>query len=70
MKRLYRTKKDRILGGVCGGMGVYFNIDPNLVRLIWVILGFTGLGIILYVVACCIVPEESNIIDTEGEVVD
>ncbi len=70
MKKLYRSKKDKILGGVCGGLGVYFNIDSNIIRLIFVLLGFTFTGIVLYVAACCIVPLESDIIDTTGHDAD
>ncbi|MFH0972081.1 MAG: PspC domain-containing protein [Candidatus Micrarchaeota archaeon] len=59
VKRLYRSRIDRILGGVCGGLGAYFNIDPVLVRLIFVLLALAGgTGIILYLVAWLIVPVE------------
>ncbi|MEK6954199.1 MAG: PspC domain-containing protein [Candidatus Micrarchaeota archaeon] len=59
IKRLYRSRKDRILGGVCGGMGKYFGVDPVLVRLLFVLLAFgAGSGILLYLVAWLIVPED------------
>ncbi|MBQ9886850.1 MAG: PspC domain-containing protein [Lachnospiraceae bacterium] len=67
MKKLIRSKKDRIIGGVCGGMGLYLNVDPNIVRLVWALLGLTGTGLILYIVAYFIIPEESDIIDGQGE---
>ena len=58
-KRLYRSRKDRILGGVCGGMGNYFNLDPVLVRVIWAVLFFAaGVGSLAYILAWIIVPEE------------
>jgi phage shock protein C len=58
-KRLFRSRKDRILGGVCGGMGNYFNLDPVLVRVIWVVLLFAaGVGFLAYILAWIIVPEE------------
>jgi phage shock protein C len=58
-KRLYRSRKDRILGGVCGGMGNYFNLDPVLVRVIWVVLLFAaGVGFLAYILAWIIIPEE------------
>jgi phage shock protein C len=58
-KRLFRSRKDRILGGVCGGMGNYFNLDPVLVRVIWAVLFFAaGVGFLAYIVAWIIVPEE------------
>ena len=57
-KRLYRSGKNRILGGVCGGIGEYLNIDPTVIRLIWVIftiLSF-GIGILGYIGAWFIMP--------------
>jgi phage shock protein C len=58
-KRLYRSRKDRILGGVCGGMGNYFNLDPVLVRVIWVVLLFAaGVGFLAYILSWIIIPEE------------
>jgi len=63
MKRLYRTEKDKMLSGVCGGLGAYFNIDPTLVRLGWVILIFAscGFAIFAYIIAAIIVPTESQV---------
>jgi len=66
MKRLYRSRKERVIGGVCGGIGVYFGIDPTLTRIIWVaatLLG--GAGIIAYIVAWIVIPEEPRIEETE-----
>lgn len=59
-KRLYRSEKNAILAGICGGIGEYTEIDPVVIRLIWVILSLvTGiiLGIIIYLIAILIVPE-------------
>lgn len=56
-KRLYKSATNRMLCGVCGGVAEFFNIDPTLVRLVLVLLGFTGTGIVAYIVAACIVPE-------------
>jgi phage shock protein PspC (stress-responsive transcriptional regulator) len=63
MKRLYRSERDKMLGGVCGGLGDYFKIDPTLVRLGWVILTLVscGFGIIAYIIAAIIVPTESQV---------
>ncbi|MEM3547344.1 MAG: PspC domain-containing protein [Candidatus Bathyarchaeia archaeon] len=59
VKRLYRSRKNRILAGVCGGLGEYLNIDPVVVRLIWVAISLVwGFGIILYIIAALIIPEE------------
>lgn len=58
-KRLYRSRNDRMLGGVCGGVASYFNIDPTLVRILAVATLFMGgAGAAAYVVAWVIVPEE------------
>jgi phage shock protein PspC (stress-responsive transcriptional regulator) len=58
IKRLYRSRKDRIVAGVCGGIGEYFSIDPNIIRILWVLFGLTGTGIIAYILAWVIIPEE------------
>ncbi len=57
-KKLYRSKKDSIIGGVCGGIAEYFEIDPTLVRLLTILIVFVGgVGIIAYIVAWIIVPQ-------------
>lgn len=60
LKRLYRCGHDRVLGGVCAGIAEYFQVDPVLVRLLWVIFTLIsmGLGIVAYIIAWIIVPEE------------
>lgn len=60
-KRLYRSGKEKILGGVCGGIAEYFNVDPTLVRLLWVffILAF-GTGLLAYIIAWIIIPRNPN----------
>jgi len=61
IKRLYRSGKQKMLGGVCGGIAEYFNADPTLVRLAWVFLTlFGGSGIILYLIAWIIIPKNPN----------
>jgi len=58
-KKLFRSRKDRILGGVCGGLGNYLNVDPVLVRVVWAILFFAaGVGLLAYILAWIIIPEE------------
>ncbi len=60
-KRLYRSRADRMIGGVCGGLGEYLNLDPTLVRLMMVLLVFAhGIGIIAYIVAWIIMPERKG----------
>ena len=56
-KKLYRSRKSRMLCGVCGGIGEYFNIDPTLVRLLAVLLGCSGTGILVYIIAAIIIPD-------------
>jgi len=61
-KRLYRSRKERIIGGVCSGLGNYFNVDPVIMRLIWAVLFFFGgIGLLAYIIAWIIVPEEPKI---------
>ncbi len=60
-KRIYRSKTDRILGGVAGGLGEYLDLDPTIFRLIFVILTvFGGSGIIIYLILWLIMPEKDN----------
>ena len=59
MKRIYRSRQDRMVCGVCGGIAEYFDIDPTLVRLVWVIITLMGgAGILAYIIAAIIMPEE------------
>lgn len=58
IKKLYRSHKNRILCGVCGGIGEYLQIDPTVIRILMVLFGCTGSGIIAYFVAAVIMPEE------------
>ena len=59
VKRLYRSRHERVFGGVCGGIGEYLNVDPVVVRLIWVVLTLLTMfmGIIVYLIAWIIIPE-------------
>lgn len=58
-KRLYRNSQNKILAGVCSGLGDYFNIDPVIIRLLWVVLTiFGGAGILIYIIAWIIIPEK------------
>ena len=56
-KRLYRSSVNYMLAGVCGGIAEYFDVDPTLVRLGAVLLGCSGTGILVYIVAAVIIPE-------------
>ena len=57
-KRLYRSVSNRMLSGVCGGIGEYFQIDPTLVRLLWVIFSIGGPGLLVYLIGIAIIPSE------------
>ncbi len=59
-KKLYRTEKDKMIGGVCGGLGNYFDIDPTLVRLIFALIFFGyGAGGMIYLILWIIMPSEA-----------
>ncbi|WP_455139395.1 PspC domain-containing protein [Candidatus Hodarchaeum mangrovi] len=60
-KRLYRSVNDRWIAGVCGGLGTYFNIDPILIRIGFIIISILGygMGLIIYIVLALLVEEES-----------
>ena len=56
-KRLYRSRTNRIIWGVCGGLAEYFNLDPAIIRVIFVLLTFAGgVGIIAYIILAIIAP--------------
>lgn len=61
-RRLYRSRRDRKMGGVCGGIADYFGIDPVIVRLLWVAVTIAslGFGILLYIVALLVVPNNPH----------
>ncbi len=57
-KKLYRSAEEKKIAGVCGGLGEYFDIDPTIIRLIWLAMLFAvGSGVLAYIIAWIIVPE-------------
>jgi phage shock protein C len=61
-KQLYRSRENRMIGGVCGGLGEYFDIDPTLVRVLFVFgafLGVPGALVLIYLVMLVLVPQET-----------
>ena len=60
MKKLYKSNY-RMLCGVCAGGAEYFGIDPTIVRLIWAALAQSGTGILLYIVASIVMPENLDV---------
>lgn len=60
-KRLYRNSRERMIAGVCTGLADYFDIDPTIVRLVWVMAAcMWGSGILAYLIAMIIIPSDNN----------
>ena len=58
-KRRYKSNKNKVLCGVCGGIAEYFNVDPTLVRLGWIVFcALGGSGLLAYIIAAVIVPND------------
>lgn len=71
MNKIYRTKDDRILAGVCSGIGRGLDIDPNIVRIVFVVMALAyGAGIIAYVAGWVLLPDEEDkdVIDAEFKI--
>lgn len=61
IKRLYRNPQGKVIGGVCTGLGDYFDMDYTIIRLVWLLLFlFGGLGFLAYIIAWIIIPEKVN----------
>ena len=70
MSRLARSESDRILGGVCGGLGAYLGVDPVIVRIAFVLLAmFNGMGLLAYLIIWVLVPTESTAAETHEHIV-
>ena len=60
-KRLYRSRTERLVCGVCGGVAEYFNIDPTIVRLAFLLFVFcAGSGVLAYIIAAIVMPDDPN----------
>ncbi|MDI7246837.1 MAG: PspC domain-containing protein [Bacillota bacterium] len=60
-RRLYRSKRECIIGGVAGGLAEYFDIDPTIIRILWVLLALAdGIGVIAYIIAWIIIPADPH----------
>ena len=70
-KRLMRTNKDRMLGGVCGGLAQYLKLDPTLVRIAFVLFSLGGgSGVLVYLVLLLLMPLDSDLVeDVSGQIV-
>lgn len=61
-KRLYRSRTDRVLFGVCGGLGKYFEVDPVIFRILFALSFFMhGIGLIAYLAMALIIPREESV---------
>lgn len=59
VKKFYRSTTERMLGGVCGGLGKYLGMDPTVVRLLFILFGFMGgSALLVYIIMLIVVPEE------------
>ena len=64
-QKLYRSRENRMIGGVCGGLGEYFDIDPTLVRVLFVFgafLGIPGALLLIYLVMLILVPQNPELV--------
>lgn len=61
-KKLYKSRFDKKISGVCGGIGEYFNIDSTIIRLIWALvsLGSFGTGLVIYIITALLIPQNPN----------
>ncbi len=60
-KKLFRSQTDKIIAGVCGGLGKYLNIDPTIIRIAFVILAIiNGAGLIVYIILALVIPKEGQ----------
>lgn len=60
-RKLTRSASNRVLAGICGGLGNYFDIDPIVFRIIFIVLGLSGGGIIAYIIMMFVIPSEKDV---------
>ena len=59
MKKLYKSNQNKVVAGVCGGIAEYFNIDPTIIRLAWVLFCLVGgSGVLGYIICALVIPSE------------
>lgn len=62
MKKLYKVEQGKMISGVCAGIAAYFNVDPTLIRLAWVLFSLLGgSGILAYIICAIVMPKETDI---------
>ena len=64
-KKLYRSKSNRVIAGVCGGVAEYLNVDVTVVRVLWALASICTAGLIAYIICAFLIPEKPD-----GEIVD
>ncbi len=67
MKRLYKSKTDKMVSGVCGGIASYLNIDPTIVRVVWALVSVFSAavpGLLVYIICAVVIPDEPDAYDT------
>lgn len=69
VKKLYRSRKNKIIAGICGGFGEYFNLDPLIFRIIFIVLVLAdGIGILIYIILFFLMPAEAEIVQEQNTV--
>ncbi len=66
MRRLTRSSKNKMICGVCGGIGEYLNVDPTIIRLVWLFLILSGVAIFVYFIAALIIPLDKDVENKEN----
>ncbi|MDO9535947.1 MAG: PspC domain-containing protein [Bacillota bacterium] len=66
--RVYRSHSNKVIAGVAGGLAEYFDVDVVLVRLLWVVAGFAGGGILAYIIAWIVIPERDSIVNRKENI--
>ncbi len=67
-RKLYRSRKDKMIGGVAGGLADYFDVDPTLIRIVFIITLFLGgSGVLAYIILWIVVPEEPYVFTNTGQ---
>ncbi|MHC1716838.1 MAG: PspC domain-containing protein [Candidatus Dojkabacteria bacterium] len=71
VKKLYRSEQNKIIGGVCGGLAEYFDIDPSIVRIVFVLSCFTkGFGLLLYLIFWIVLPTYSSLEKDSSQIME
>ena len=56
-KKLVKSRTDRKICGVCGGLAEYINLDPTVIRILWIIFAFCGIGVLAYIACAFVMPD-------------